>query len=375
LSINILLWHWGRRGGGPRYTLELARVLTQESDFKVHLSLSHQSDLFDETAALGLPGFHIDTYTDKRSAALACLRVPRVRQEFRNYLMANRIDVVNCTMSHLWNAGMVSAIRKAGGRYLLTLHDATPHPGENYLVRQWLLRREVAAADALITLTRHVQDELCRVYGVPKERIAIAPHGVFQYGPSTGPRKFPHNRPFRLLFFGRVLPYKGLDLLLTAFEVLRREFPDLELVIAGQGSLVPYNERLRKLRGVTVQNRWIPEGEICGIFSDADLLVAPYIEASQSGVIVTAFGGGMPVVVTPVGGLVEQVRHLETGLVTESPTASGLIASIRTLLRDPDLYEHCSRQSLREVEQVLAWPAIGNRIAEVIRDLVRHQRG
>ena len=288
--------------------------------------------------------------------------------------MANRIDVVDCTMSHLWNAATVSAIRKAGGRYFLTLHDATPHPGDNYFVRQWLLRREVAAADAVITLTRHVQDELCRVYGVPRERITIAPHGVFQYGLSTGPREFPRNRPFRLLFFGRVLPYKGLDLLLTAFEVLRREFPDLELVIAGSGNLTPHDEQLREMQGVTVQNRWIPEGEIGAIFADADLLVAPYVEASQSGVVATAFGAAMPVIVTPVGGLAEQVRHLETGVVTESPTAPGLVAAIHTLLRDPDLYERCSRQALREVEQVLAWPAIGSRIAEGIRDLARPQR-
>ncbi len=61
--LRLMLWHWGRRGGGPRYTMELARALARRPGLELHLSLSRQSDLFAETDTLGLPSFHVDTYT------------------------------------------------------------------------------------------------------------------------------------------------------------------------------------------------------------------------------------------------------------------------------------------------------------------------
>ena len=73
--LSVLLWHWGRRDGGPRYTLELARVLARRPDVEVHLSLSRQSDILAEFAALGLPSCNVDTYHDKLTALLATPRM------------------------------------------------------------------------------------------------------------------------------------------------------------------------------------------------------------------------------------------------------------------------------------------------------------
>ena len=366
---RLLLWHWGRRGGGSRYILELARALARVPDLEVYLSLSRQSELFGEFAALGLPGFYVDTYTDKWSAVAAVPRIPGIGRAFRRFIAKNRISVVDCTMSHLWNIAMVGAIHHAGARFLLTLHDAVPHPGENYLVRQWMLGREVAAADGVVTLTKHVRDQLCAVYAYPRARSWVVPHGAFQYGGAAGPKRYPRTRPLRLLFFGRVRPYKGLDLLLAAFTRLRGEYPGLELAIVGSGDLCQYQAAMRDLPGVTFDNRWIPEQEIGAVFAAADLLVAPYVEASQSGAVATAFGVGMPAVVTPVGGLVEQVRHMRTGLIAEETTAEAVAAALRRMLADAELYERCAAEALREVEGTLAWPAIAARIAAITREM------
>ena len=141
-----MLWHWGHRGGGPRYTLELARALAKRPDIEMHLSLSRQSEILPEFMKLELPGFHINTYTGKISALARSARLFSLRTLFANYLMEHKIQVVNCSMTTMWNLPLVPVIRKAGAKYLLTLHDAVLHSGEDQWVRRWLIQREVAEA-------------------------------------------------------------------------------------------------------------------------------------------------------------------------------------------------------------------------------------
>ena len=363
--LPVLLWHWGRRGGGPRYTFELARALAHRSDFEVHLSLSRQSEIFAEFAALGLPGFHVDTYHGKLSALLATPRIVSLRRRLARYVRENRIQVVHCTMSHLWNLAVIPGLRATGAKYVLTLHEAVPHPGEGYGVRRWMLAHEAALANGIVTLSEHVRGQVVELHGYPPERCWVAPHGVFPYASSEKPRSYPSARPLRLLFFGRLRPYKGLDLLLSAFTELRSQFPGIELTIAGSGRLA--SSRLDGIEGVRVDNRWIPEEEVGEFFAAADLVVLPYTEASQSGVIPTAYASGLPVVATPVGGLPEQVKQGETGLLATETTAEAIAAAIAKLIRDPRLYERCSAGALRYAKEGLSWCVIAERICEVVR--------
>lgn len=367
--LRILLWYWGRRGGGMRYTLEMAKALAGMPDVQLHLSLSRHSEAFDAFERLGVPGFHTATYSSLAGAAFGMRRLPGLRAAFRDYLAKNRIDVVDCTMHHLWNPAVAGAVGRAGARYLLTLHDALLHPGEESAVRSWLLRRDIARADGVVTLTRHVQEQLCSVYGFPRERSWIVPHGAFRYAASARPRQLPRDRKVRLLFFGRILPYKGLAVLLDAMKLLNAAGDPVELAIVGPGDIAPYRAAAAALGNASIDNRWIPEEEIADIFARCDIVVTPYVEASQSGVIPVAFDAGAPVVATPVGGLVEQVRHGRTGLIAPSAEAHAIAAAIRTLARDPEMYRRMSENALAEAAGSLSWTAIAARIAEIGRGL------
>ena len=82
---NLLIWYWGRRGGGAHYCLEVARELSKREEFNVHLSVSRNCDLYAELKALNLPGLDIDTYCDVGSAVMALsLRLRQVRRAFEN---------------------------------------------------------------------------------------------------------------------------------------------------------------------------------------------------------------------------------------------------------------------------------------------------
>jgi glycosyltransferase involved in cell wall biosynthesis len=138
------------------------------------------------------------------------------------------------------------------------------------------------------------------------------------------------------------MAYKGLPLFVEACEILRAEQLPFAIGVAGEGELGPWRQRLQAC-GAEIINHWIPHGEIGSIMRRYDAVVAPSIEASQSGVVPVAQGNGLPAIVTPVGGLTEQVEHGVTGLVAAVASAASVADQMRRFLLEPEL-----RRQLRD---------------------------
>ncbi|MGD9737941.1 MAG: glycosyltransferase family 4 protein [Bauldia sp.] len=158
------------------------------------------------------------------------------------------------------------------------------------------------------------------------------------------------------------MTYKGLPLLVEAMERLRDGGILATLGIYGEGDLGALRSRIAAL-GATVVDRWIEHGEIGGILAQHDVVVLPYIEASQSGVTPAAHGAGLPVIVTPVGGLADQVRHGVDGLVTATSTAPAIADAIAALATDRAL-EKRLRAGAAETRSFDV-PAFANRLREL----------
>lgn len=358
--MRVLLWCWGRRGGGPRYTLQVARALGRLPSLDLHLSLSRQSELLVETKALGFPIFEVDTYQGLLSATWRTLIVPRVAHHFAAYLDAQHIDLVLCTMIHPWSGWVAPRLRAPGRSYVFTAHDAIPHPGDRFIGWDSLMRANLRRADGVLLLSEHVRDQLIARYRYPVQRTWIVPHGPLAF-PGQKLESDRPDRPQRLLFFGRIRPYKGLSLLLEAFTRIADRH-DLYLAVVGGGELDARAARLATHPRVHLDNRWIPESEVAAIFAAADLVVVPCVEASQSGVVAAAYGMGVPVVVTPVGGLREQVTVGETGWVAADTTVEALADAILTLCTNRALYARC-RAGARQAGQIDdAWDGIAERM-------------
>jgi glycosyltransferase involved in cell wall biosynthesis len=111
--------------------------------------------------------------------------------------------------------------------------------------------------------------------------------------------------------------------------------------------------------GAEVENRWIADHEVRSVFSRHDAVALPHIECSQSGVAAAALGCGLPLIGSRVGGLTEQLRDGETGVVAETADAAGLAAAIRRLAGDRKLYAGIRRHIQRS-----AWERSMRRFAE-----------
>lgn len=380
-DLRVLYWHWGRYGAGAKFTHELLRGTLEAGGARPYVSAVEDCEL----AALvrrdlpEVPMCEIRTFTGGRDslrgklAALAgLLRLGRIGRDLEIFLLAHRIDVAVCTLYSVWDLALLPVLRRLNIPFVLVAHDVEPHPGDSYPFRRWTMQHEVRAADAVIVLSDHVREQALRLRGRPGETIEIIPHGAFEFG-AEALRSAPVGRPARLLFFGRILAYKGLGLLLDACRVLEAQGFPVELDIMGSGDMRPYAGKLEGLRGISITNRWMEETEIGGALARADIVVLPYVEASQSGVAASAATAGVPCVATPVGGLSEQVLDGRTGVVAEAVTPEALAAAIRRLAADPDLYRRCSAGALRVAREELAWSAIAAKVLDVARAAVRQK--
>jgi glycosyltransferase involved in cell wall biosynthesis len=184
----------------------------------------------------------------------------------------------------------------------------------------------------VVTLTNAVADRLVQLNVVPRKKISVLFHPDLTF-PDEERRD---SETLRVLFFGRILPYKGISQFVGAMEILKGAGIPIHVGVFGAGDIGPEIERLRRL-GAEVVNRWIDTAEIAEILGRHDVVVVSHTEASQSGVIAAAHGAGLPVVATPVGGLSEQIIPDVTGILASDSTAEAIASAVMRFTQDRTL--------------------------------------
>lgn len=316
------------------------------SGVQATISVSRQSEEFASFASFGDALFPVDTFRSARGALAGLWGIPRLRRQLAGKIARDRIQAVVTIMPHVWTPFMVGAIRAAGARYVTIIHDAKAHPGDPTAIVNRLLLTEARHADRVVTLSESVRDGLVRAGVAQPERITSLFHPDFAFDASHAPKRRVQGSPFRLLFLGRILQYKGLGLFVEAAELLRGRGIPVEIGVFGEGSLSPFEERLAAL-GAEVVNRWLSEDEIADALARYDAVALSYVEASQSGVAAAALGSGLPVVATPIGGLREQIRDGQTGLLAREVSAAHFADAVERLAGDARLYDEIAT-TLRE---------------------------
>jgi glycosyltransferase involved in cell wall biosynthesis len=326
---HVMFSYWGTRGALPKLTLDLAHVYRCASrEIHCTFSLSPFNELFGEYGFLVDDLLAVPMFKNKWRAFVDLPAIVHAQSRVKERLRRDNIQAFVSLMPHIWSPLLAAAIRRAGARHTVVVHDADPHPGDiSALVNSWLIH-EAHLADHVITLSKFVAQRLTIVHHIPQQKISVLFHPDLSYRPPHA-RPINLHEPLRILFFGRILPYRGLGLLVDAVEALCRKGVSLQLGVYGKGKIDPLVDHRLSMLGAKVVNRWLSNDEIPRMFSCYDVLVAAHMEASQSGVIAAAFGAGVPVIATPVGGLVEQVIHGVTGIVAQSVESHAIAHSIR----------------------------------------------
>ncbi|HEY7114252.1 MAG TPA: glycosyltransferase family 4 protein [Thermoanaerobaculia bacterium] len=257
---------------------------------------------------------------------------------------------------------------------LCTAHEALPHerPSGEELQE---LGELYGAVSRIIVHAERTRDELVRFFAVDARKIAVIPHGAYDLFFPNGriSRRDARARlgfpaaPPTILFFGLIRRYKGLEYLTEAFTRVQQAFPDAVLAIVGdifRGDGAGFAEYSRLIAEVAQKPNvrrvagYVPLDSVGLYLSAADVIVLPYTQTSQSGVLLAAFAAGRPAVVTDAGGLAETVVDGLTGLVVPARDAGALAAAILRVLRDPDAAEAMGRNSAREADTTYSWDRV-----------------
>lgn len=350
-AVKLVFLNLGRRGGGVQLAHGLLAAALSMPGIEPYAIISASAENVGDFRVLAADRL-LELQTFRPFGPLGLLtNYPAARQRIRNYLAEIGADAVFCVMPHVWTPLLCRTISGSGVSYATLIHDAVPHPGDlKGLVTNWL-RSEATMADLVVTMSTTVADQLQRDKTTPSQKLLTLFHPDYSRGSGSTVRvRLDADAPLRLLFFGRMIPYKGIDLLANTLVELRRRRVPIELTIAGEGELGPSREVFSR-HGATIINRWQTDAEVGKLFACHDAAITSHVEASQSGIPALAFAHGMPVVSTPVGGLREQVGHERTGLLARSTTPSALADEVARLQADPALY---SRMSSTIAEQAKA---------------------
>jgi glycosyltransferase involved in cell wall biosynthesis len=330
-SMRVIVWQWGRFGAGPRLAVSLAEGFRALGGVDSVLSLSTGAEVMHgpDGASCELP---VETYTGVAGLAWRLIQAPITIMKLSKRLRRLDPQLAVCAMPGPLDLLMILALHRFGIPAAVIVHDAEAHPGDRIPLLQMSQRALLRRADLVILLSMHVAERL-RANGSlrPATPIIVASLPPLSFG-AVAPLA-ARAGPRRLLCFGRLRAYKGLDLLAAALRSLG-PLADLEVRVVGNGPESTALAALRILPGVKVENRWVPESEVNTLLNWADVVVLPYHEASQSGIAPTALASGRRVIATRVGGLPEQLGDSPLATLCE-PEAASLAAAIKRVMEMP----------------------------------------
>lgn len=275
--------------------------------------------------------------TQRPRIELQTFNVPALWRALR-LMWKLRPDIVHVLSPHPWNVALLSCSRAPT---VVTLHDPVPHPGESISTWVDVYNRVVLRLATAIVL----HGTAYRDYVVRQRRkagnVAVVPLGEVE-----APSAVPDASEMRdVLMFGRIRPYKGVQIFIRAVSLLRERLPGLRFVIAGEGDLSPYKKELDMVGGIVVDNRVIPEREMGEYFTRARLVVLPYTSATQSGIIPLAYAYRRPVVATSVGSIPEMVIDGVTGILVPPNDHVAVARAIERLATNEKLLRRMAKSA------------------------------
>jgi glycosyltransferase involved in cell wall biosynthesis len=235
-------------------------------------------------------------------------------------------------------------------------------------------RRLFGSMDAVVAHSEHGAARLREQVGLDPARIRVIPHGAFDYF-----THLPEEKPLPaelegaegpvILFFGLLRPYKGLETLLRAF----RQLEGAELWIVGNPrmDLEPLHGLAAEAPGrVRFVSRFIEDAEVPAIFRRADLVVLPYRDAEQSGVLYTGLAFGKPLVLSSVGGFPEVAATGAARLVPPRDPAA-LAQALAGLLGDPEARARLACAAREAAGGPYSWDAVARQTLALYEELTR----
>jgi glycosyltransferase involved in cell wall biosynthesis len=272
----------------------------------------------------------------KKSSKTSLLTSAKVFQ----YVKQLKPDIFHLEALQIRSVGLLPSMLLVK-KVIIAVHDPVPHSGETSLkvslTRFSFYRFPKAKGYVLYSeFARKQFDEHNQHLKSPRHVLHLNPYTYYKNYQRDQERQRKH-----ILFFGRLSPYKGIDVLLQAFPAVLKQFPEEQLVIAGKSfeGYVPERKIVEKFKdNIDVRNRYITNEELVDLISQAKFIVCPYKDATQSGVLMTAFALRTPVIASAIGAFPEYIDDNKTGMLVPVNDAEKLAEKMLAALEN-NFYE------------------------------------
>jgi glycosyltransferase involved in cell wall biosynthesis len=357
MTAQVDLWSSGYRG--DMVQLPLLQALAGETRLEQRAIFSDQSPARAEFEALGLPFMTVSG--DRRPRPSALWKVAETRSRLSGWYRDRR-PIVHVTMGSIWDQLYLDVLRRRGATILLTVHNARPRIGEEVgRIAAKIEDRLIRLADHVAVLSDYAGEQMEKGIGRTRPIHVVSPGLVMDARPPGPPKMLQGMRPLKFLFFGRMEKYKGLGLLLAAWEsVVEANGLPITLTIAGSGDIGEHLATIARLPRVELRHGWLSDSDMAEIFATHDVNLLPYSEGSTSATSLAGMWAGMPTIASPIGGFKEQLVPGLNALIMREISSEALAECILRISASPDLYNRLAQGAHRQAKALSA-PVVADR--------------
>jgi glycosyltransferase involved in cell wall biosynthesis len=267
----------------------------------------------------------------------------------------------------LW---FVQFCRKRGSKIVLTVHDLLPH--DTGQAHKQIFRDLYRMVDGIICHSDNIRTRLQAEFSVPEKKITVIPHGPFFYDlPATDSEQSLRSfdlEPGKLLVLwqGIIFPYKGIDLLLNAWQHVEANSDDASLLIVGTGA-PEFAEQIRDqisrlgLKRAQLHLRFISTEELVALYRAAEIVVYPYRAITTSGALATGLALGKTIVASDLPVFRELLTDRQNALLVDPNNSAELAAALIELSTNSQLRSQLAASVLAMHFGDESWLSIANR--------------
>lgn len=351
--MKISLVYIGTTGAGPVYSFEMARALANSQRCQLQVIVSENVEnlsVWRNEFEGSNVSFHI-VKTYNRNKLSVFLNTFNIVRKYRIYALIKAFnpDVLYSPFVLLWERFLFGMLHKKTHN-VTTIHDVKLHDSYHNiaeLMTKVLNYGSMRFTDSIVILNNKDLPYVEQKYKLPT---IVIPHASFSYYVKN--ENIDYHIRHSICFIGRIEPYKGIDLLVEAFEQVKTS--GLSLVIAGKGDID--NDLMKKIKEnaqITLINKYLSDNEIAEIIQQSDAAILPYKRASQSGIIPLCFANGRMVIATNVGALEEQIPQ-GTGILV-NPSAGDIALAIDKMYSQPNIISEYGKNAYNYATTQLTW--------------------
>lgn len=356
--MKILIITLNTKGGMIHYISQLANAIVKSNEVYIIAPKGLQTEFFDKSVKI----IELNTGNTIKNFILNTLLFHRMLN-FLSVITKINPDIIHLHDGHPWVGILLPFLSKY--KIITTVHDVTPHIGYRYIDQAISLKIHLKYSDALIVHGKNAKETLAKE--LKNKNIYIVPHGDYSFFNKICKDEY-EEEPFHILFFGNIVAYKGLPYLIQAAPLISDKIPNIKVIIAGSGNFIE-KETIEKSPYFEIHNYFIAEKDVGKYFQRASLVVLPYIEGTQTGVIPIAYAFKKPVVVTNVGSIPEVVDEGITGYIVPPKDPNALANAIIKLLNNDSLRKQMGENAYNKMEKELSWDFIAGETCKIYNDV------